>query len=89
MFKTLRPVFFLFIGIILALASSALAPNTIAGSQALPSTTATLAQTLATPTPVPEKEMVPGNTNIILILGAILVVIIITAILWHRRDWEK
>ena len=89
MYKNLRPAFFIFIGITLALASSALAPNTISMSQGAFTATAYLIQASQTPTPAQEKEMVPGETNLILLLGAILAVIIITAILWHRRDWER
>lgn len=89
MFKSLRPVFLITIGLTAAMASAALAPHSIILGRNALTATATLEAAAVTATPVIEKEMIPGDTNIILLLGAILVIIIITAILWRRRDWEK
>jgi hypothetical protein len=33
--------------------------------------------------------LIPGRTDLILLLGMILVVIIVASIMWHRRDWGK
>jgi hypothetical protein len=88
MFKTLRPILLISVGIAFALASSVMVPSFSQG-QLLPSATATPEVITVTATAVQEAEKVPGDTNIILLLGAVLVVIIITAIMWHRRDWER
>jgi hypothetical protein len=88
MYKTLRPILLISVGIAFALASSVMVPSFSQG-QLLPSTTATPKIITVTATAVQEAEKVPGDTNIILLLGAVLVVIIITAIMWHRRDWER
>jgi beta-lactamase regulating signal transducer with metallopeptidase domain len=87
--KTARPMLLITIGLAVALASAALASPTVSRVQTTPSTTAISDTEVITATAVHETEKVPGNTNIILLLGAILVVIIVTAIMWHRRDWEK
>jgi hypothetical protein len=88
-FKQLRPIFLIFIGLALAIGSAALTPPLFLWGQTLPSTTPSLATLTPTVTPLPEAEMVPGSTNVILLLGALLVLIVVVAILWHRRDWEK
>lgn len=87
--RSLRPILFISIGLAVALAGSALMPPSVPWGQT--AQTATIIPVIVTvsATPVPEKEMVPGNTNIILLLGSMLVVIILTAVMWHRRDWEK
>lgn len=77
------------IGHAVAFTSAALASPTVSWMQTTPTTTVTFAGEVITATAVHEAEKVPGNTNIILLLGAILVVIIVAAIMWHRRDWEK
>jgi hypothetical protein len=87
--KPLHPIFFIIIGIVLALGSSALTPPINLWEQVLPTSTPTPAMPTPTVTPTPEVELVPGGTNIILLLGALLVVIVVIAIIWHRRDWEK
>jgi ABC-type transport system involved in cytochrome c biogenesis permease subunit len=87
--KQLRPVFLIFIGLALAIGSSALTPPTYSWGQVLPTSTPALATPTAMVTHLPEVEMVPGSTNMILLLGTLLVVIVVIAIMWHRRDWEK
>lgn len=88
MFKTLRPILLISVGIAFALASSVMVPSFSQG-QLFPSATATTEVITVTATVIHEPEMVPGETNIILLLGAVLVLIIISAIMWHRRDWER
>jgi hypothetical protein len=87
--KQLRPIFLIFIGLTFAIGSSALTPLTYSWRQVLPTTAPSIATPTATVTPMPEVEMVPGGTNLILLLGTLLVVIVVIAIMWHRRDWEK
>lgn len=87
--KQLRPVFLIFIGLVLAIGSTALTPSANLWGQVLPSATPELAAPTATATPLPEVEMIPGTTNVIFLLGALLVVIVIIAIMWHRHDWKK
>jgi hypothetical protein len=89
MFKSLRSFFLITIGLTVALAGAALAPDSISLGQKAQAATTTPEVVTVIVTPFSKEEMVPGDTNIILLLGAILVVIIITAIMWHRRDWEK
>lgn len=89
MIKTARPILLLTIGLAFALASAALAFPDISWVQTTPTPIVTSTTETITATAIHETEKVPGNTNIILLLGAILVVIIVTAIMWHRRDWEK
>ena len=89
MIKAVRPVFLIMTGIAFALAGSALSSPSVSIGQENIATTATLVTNAVTATVIPEVEKVPGETNIILLLGIILVIIIITAIMWHRRDWER
>jgi hypothetical protein len=88
MFKTLRPILLISVGIAFALAGSVMVPSFSQG-QLLSSVTATPEVITVTATVIHVAEKVPGDTNIILLLGAVLVVIIISAIMWHRRDWER
>lgn len=89
MIKKARPILLITIGLAIALASAALASPDVFWAQTTPTASVTSAIETITATAVQETEKVPGNTNIILLLGAILVVIIVAAIMWHRRDWEK
>lgn len=89
MIKPARPILLITIGLAFTLASAALTPPVNFWGQTTPSITVTSATEAITLTVVHETEKVPGETNIILLLGVILVVIIVTAIMWHRRDWEK
>jgi len=89
MIKTARPILLITIGLAFALASAALAFPDISWVQTTPTPIATSATEAITATAIHETEKVPGNTNIILLLGAILVAIIVAANTWHRRDWEK
>lgn len=89
MIKTARPMLLITIGLAVALASAALASPVVSWVQTTPTAIVTSATEALTATAVHETEKVPGDTNIILLLGAILVVIIVAAIMWHRRDWEK
>jgi hypothetical protein len=89
MFKHLRPILLITIGLALAFASAALTPPLYPWEQAAPTATSTLTATTITPSPAENEEMVPGTTSLILFLGTILVVIIVASIMWHRRDWER
>ncbi len=89
MIKAVRPVFLIITGLAFALAGSALSPSSLSIGQGNFATTATLVTNTVTSTVIPETDKIPGDTNIILLLGIILVIIIITAIMWHRRDWER
>ena len=89
MIKTTRPILLITIGLAVALASAALASPDVSWVQTTLTATTTSALETITATAVHETEKVPGETNVILLLGAILVVIIVAAIMWHRRDWEK
>jgi hypothetical protein len=89
MIKSARPIILIAIGLSFALASTALATPVISWGQTTPTPVATSVLETLTATAVQETEKIPGETNIILLLGSILVVIIVVAIMWHRRDWEK
>jgi len=89
MIKQARPILLITIGLAVALASAALAAPDVSWIQTTPTASVTSAVETIRATAVQETGKVPGNTNIILLLGAILVVIIVAAIMWHRRDWEK
>jgi len=89
MVKATRPIFLIAIGLAVALASAALTPPLFPWRQTTPTAIATSPTEVLTATAVHETEKVPGETNIILLLGVVLVVIIVAAIFWHRRDWEK
>jgi hypothetical protein len=89
MFKPLRPILLISIGLAIAFAVSALTPPSFPWEQAAPTATLVLATTTAAVTPTGNSEQVPGGTSVILLLGTFLVVIIIAAILWHRRDWDR
>ena len=89
MIKAVRPIFLIMTGIAFALASSALSSPSFSIGQENFATTATLVTNEVTATIIQETEKNPGDTNFILLLGIILVIIIITAIMWHRRDWER
>lgn len=89
MIKTARPILLITIGLAVALASAALTPPVFSWGQTTPTAIVTSATEAITATAVHETEKVPGETNIILLIGLILVVIIVAAIFWHRRDWEK
>ncbi len=89
MIKPARPILLITIGLAVALASAALTPPVFSWKQTTPTAIITSATEGLTATAVRETEKVPGETNIILLFGVILVVIIVAAIFWHRRDWEK
>lgn len=89
MHKKIRPFLLITIGMVVAFASSALAPSSLGLIQANPTSTPVLATVTVTATQFEKPELVPGDTNLILLLGTVLVVIILTAVIWHRRDWER
>ena len=89
MFKQLRPFFLIIIGLGVALTSAALTLPFHAAGQTVPTPTAILSVPSLTSTQTAPKEMVPGSTSVILLLGTFLVVIIVASIMWHRRDWER
>jgi hypothetical protein len=87
--KKIRPLFLIFVGLAMAFSSAALTSSFQPWIQATSTTTPAIATFTTTPTQPGHSEMVPGGTDLILILGIILVIIIISAVMWHRRDWEK
>jgi len=87
--KHLQPVVLILIGLAFALGASALTPLTDIRGQVQTTPTPVVITPVVTLLPKAEIRLIPGNTNLILLLGAFLVVIIVVAILWHRRDWER
>jgi len=89
MFKKIRPVFLILIGLAIAFSSAALTPPFHPWGQTLPTATSTLNPATVTAIPSGNQELIPGRTDLILLLGIILILIIIASIMWHRRDWER
>jgi hypothetical protein len=89
MLKQLRPFFLVTIGLAIAFISGALTLPFHAAGQTASTATAMLSAPSLTSTPTAAKEMIPGSTSLILLLGTLLVVIIVASIMWHRRDWER
>ena len=89
MFKQIRPVFLISIGLAIAFSSAALTPPFHPWGQTTSTATSTLNAATATAIPSVNPELIPGRTDLILLLGMILVVIVIASIVWHRRDWER
>jgi hypothetical protein len=89
MFKQIRPVFLISAGLAIAFSSAALNSPVHPWDQAMPTITSTLIIATATAVPSGNSELIPGRTDLILLLGMILVVIIVASIMWHRRDWGK
>jgi hypothetical protein len=89
MFKKIRPVLLISAGLASAFTSAALPPPIHDGGQAVPTATSTIITATATALPSGNLELIPGRTDLILLLGMVLVVIIVASIMWHRRDWER
>jgi hypothetical protein len=89
MFKQIRPIFLISAGLAIAFSSAALTSPIHSWGQVIPTATQTLITSTVTTVPSGNLELIPGRTDLILLLGMILVVIIVTSIMWHRRDWEK
>ncbi len=83
--RVILPVLVLAVGALLAILSS------ISGSalNQAPRISSVAHASLATPTPVPTPTSVPGSTDGIMWMGAVIVFIILVPILLNKSTWTR
>jgi hypothetical protein len=80
---SLRPWLLILIIFLLAIGSAALSPASPLQQGVLP------AAALAAPTPKPQLPVDEVSTDLIVILGGALLLIVLTPILLHVREWAR
>lgn len=80
---TLRPWLLIFALVLLLAVSAALSPASPLQQGVLP------AAALAAPTPKPQLPVDEVSTDLIVLLGGALLLIILTPILLHVREWAR